>query len=54
MGWVSQGFWKAWRQLRESAAIRTVGLGVWEASCNTLSRAVALAVKMVEMGRVDG
>jgi hypothetical protein len=50
MGWVGRGFWRAFRQLRESEAMRMMGKGDRVARCSALSKAVASAVKMEERG----
>jgi hypothetical protein len=50
MGWVGHGFWRAFRQLRESEAIRMMGKGDRVARSSAPSKAVASAVKMVKRG----
>jgi hypothetical protein len=47
MEWVGREFWRAFRQLRESEAIRMMGTGDRVARSSALSRAVVSAVKMV-------
>jgi hypothetical protein len=49
-GWVGRGFWRAFRQLRESETIRIMGTGDRVARSSALSKAVASAVKMEERG----
>jgi hypothetical protein len=50
MGWIGRGFWKAFRQLRESEAMRMMGTGDRVARSSALSKTFASAVKMEKRG----
>jgi hypothetical protein len=50
MGWLGRGFWRAFRQLRESMAMRMMGAGDRVARCSAPSKTVASAVKIEERG----
>jgi hypothetical protein len=50
MEWLGRGFWRAFRQLRESETMRMMGTGDRVAKSSAHSKAVASAVKMEERG----
>jgi hypothetical protein len=50
MRWLGRGFWRAFRPLRESVAMRMMGTWDWVAWSSVLSKAVVSSEKMVERG----